>query len=95
MSEQGVGNGVQVRGAQGDGGQQQEGGAQGDGGPQQGGGPTGHIITSNVVRRNVEMSMSMLFLTSSAALSDIRVHRAGSQLKIIETRNHTTLATIF
>ena len=25
----------------------------------------------------------------------IRVHRAGSQLKIIETRNHTTLATIF
>ena len=24
-----------------------------------------------------------------------QVHRAGSQLKIIETRNHTTLATIF
>ena len=61
MSEQGVGNGVQVGGAQGDGGQQQEGGAQGDGGPLQGGGPTGPIITSNVVRRNVEHRVSYQF----------------------------------
>ena len=62
MSEQGVGgNGVQVGGAQGDGGPQQEGGAQGDGGPLQGGGPTGPIITSNVVRRNVEHLVSYRF----------------------------------
>ena len=70
MSEQGVGDNGNG-GAHGDGGPQQGGGAQGEpqqgGGaqvePQQGGGPTGHIMTSNVVRRNhrVEHRVSLSF----------------------------------